>query len=104
MKIEKLVFPTKEKLKTLVTLEKSNGLQHEVGCGFLPSGSRMPNIGVSAHSRHEVSIILEGEIKTHSGGKTVTLMAGDIVSIPELQKQSTEVIADTKLIYIFFSA
>ncbi|NIB42176.1 hypothetical protein HBA55_21395 [Pseudomaricurvus alkylphenolicus] len=91
-----------EKLKTLLTLSKTHHKQHEVGTGFLKAGTRMPDAGKSAHARHEVSIIVDGMLKTSSGGQTVLLQAGDIVSIPELQEQSTEVVEDTRLIYIFF--
>jgi len=91
-----------EKLKSLVSLVKSGMRTHEVGTGFLVAGTRMPDKGRSAHPRHEVSIILDGKIETKSGGKTVILQAGDVVSIPEEQEQCTEVIEDTRLIYIFF--
>lgn len=91
-----------ERLKTLLTLSKDGGRQHEVGAAFLPAGCTMPERGESAHPRHEVSIILEGKIETSSNGNTVTLEAGDIVSIPQGESQSTKVIEDTRLVYIFF--
>lgn len=91
-----------DRLKTLVQLTKSAERQHEVGTAFLPKGCTMPDVGTSRHPRHEVSIILEGKIETTSGGKTVVLEPGDIVSIPEGDEQSTQVIEDTRLIYIFF--
>lgn len=103
MKTVSLVYPKPdEKLKTLIQLNKTEERTHEVGTGFLRAGTRMPDIGNSAHPRHEVSIILDGKIKTISGGETVVLQAGDVVSIPEEQEQSTEVLEDTRLIYIFF--
>ncbi len=99
----KISYPNNgDKLKSLLYLSKSDGRQHEVGTAFLPSGCRMPDIGESAHCRHEVSIILEGKIKTTSNGKTVVLESGDMVSISEDESQSTEVLEDTRLIYIFF--
>lgn len=90
------------RLKTLLTLSKTGGRQHEVGTAFLPAGCSMPDEGESTHPRHEVSIILDGKIKTSSNGKTVTLGAGDIVSIPQGDSQSTQVIEDARLVYIFF--
>jgi len=97
-----LAFPDTDRLKTLVCLDKSQQRTHEVGTAYLPSGCRMPDVGVSAHPRHEVSIILEGLIETTSEGRTCRLGAGDIVSIPAGDRQSTEVLEDTRLIYIFF--
>lgn len=91
-----------DRLKTLLTLSKAGGRRHEVGTAFLPAGCSMPDEGESAHPRHEVSIILEGKIKTSSNGETVTLEAGDIVSIPQETHQSTQVLEDTRLVYIFF--
>lgn len=102
MEVKELVYPREDRLKTLICLNKTGGKSHEVGTGFLPAGCRMPDEGRSAHPRHEVSIILEGKIRTESGGKTAILEAGDIVSIPEGQSQCTEVMEDTRLVYIFF--
>lgn len=93
-----------DRLKTLLQLSKLGDRNHEVGTAFLPTGCRMPIQGESTHPRHEVSIILDGRIRTHVGGKIVTLAAGDIVSIPENQAQYTEVLEDTRLIYLFFDA
>jgi len=104
MEITRLTYPENAGLKTILTLRKSGGRQHEVGTAFLPAGSRMPAEGVSRHPRHEVSIILEGRIRTSSGGKTAILTAGDIVSIPESEAQHTEVLQDTRLVYLFFDA
>ena len=90
------------RLKPLVSIEKSANRQHEVGTAFLPAGCRMPDHGTSAHPRHEVSIILEGTIHTYSDDEMYVLRTGDIISIPEGENQRTEVIEDTKLIYVFF--
>ena len=102
MEVKKLQYPAKDRLLPLLHLQKSGSRDHEVGTAFLPAGCKMPDEGVSQHPRHEVSIILNGRIQTQSGGKTVILEAGDIVSIPEQQSQCTEVMEDTQLIYIFF--
>ena len=91
-----------ERLKTLLQVTKSSERQHEVGTAFLLKGTSMPDLGVSTHRKHEVSIILEGKLETTSGGETVILKTGDIVSIPEGEAQSSKVLEDTKLIYIFF--
>ena len=90
------------KLKSLVSLIKSDKKMQLGGTWCLAAGTRMPVHGRSAHSRHEVSIILDGTIETQSGGRTIVLQAGDLVSIPEGQEACTEVIEDTRLIYIFF--
>lgn len=92
-----------DRLKTILQLSKSGDRHHEVGSAFLPAGCNMPDTGTSAHPRHEVSIILEGEIETTSNGEMVVLQAGDIVSIPEHEHSSTKVLKDTRLIYIFFN-
>ena len=102
MDVIRIEYPENDRLRTLVRLDKSGGRRHEVGTAFLPKGSRMPDTGWSAHARHEVSIILEGKILTRSDGKEVVLSAGDIVSIPEGQSQHTEVLENTRLVYIFF--
>lgn len=91
-----------ERLKALIQIAKSFNSQHEVGTAFLPKGSSMPSSGTSTHTKHEVSIILEGRLETTSGGETVTLQTGDIVSIPDGESQSSKVLEDTKLIYVFF--
>jgi quercetin dioxygenase-like cupin family protein len=92
----------KDRLKTLLQIAKSDNRNHEVGTAFLPSGCRMPDAGQSIHPRHEVSIILSGRIETTVNGEMVVLKAGDIVSIPEGESQSSEVLEDTFLVYIFF--
>ena len=97
-----LAFPTADRLKTLLTIKGEHDREHEVGTAFLPAGTRMPDEGNSRHPRHEVSIILEGLIETTSQGETATLKPGDIVSIPSGSEQSTMVLEDTQLIYIFF--
>jgi len=74
----------------------------EIGTGRFSAGQLMPEVGHSQHAMREISIILEGEIETKSGGRTERLMAGDIVTIPAHQVQNSRFIADTKLIYIFF--
>lgn len=102
METLKIIYPSEDRLQELLQLTKSDGKTHEIGTAFLPAGCSMPETGVSQHAKHEVSIILEGCIETTSGGSTATLKAGDIVSIPETQSQSTKVLENTRLIYIFF--
>jgi quercetin dioxygenase-like cupin family protein len=74
----------------------------EIGTGRFAAGQKMPETGNSQHPLREISIILEGEIETKSGGKTERLRAGDIVTIPPHQIQNSRFVADTKLVYIFF--
>ncbi|WP_428098199.1 cupin domain-containing protein [Candidatus Rariloculus sp.] len=79
-----------------------NGVRLEFGTGFLRAGTRMPDQGVSAHPRREITLILDGELSTTSGNRTERLGAGDIVTIPAGQEQSSIVHKDTRLLYIFF--
>ena len=102
MDVVSLDYSKDDRLKTLLEICKSGDRCHEVGTGLLPKGGRMPETGRSAHTRHEVSLILDGKIITNSGGKEVVLRAGDIVSIPEGQHQNTQVMEETRLLYIFF--
>jgi quercetin dioxygenase-like cupin family protein len=85
------------RLKTLLRIAKSDDRNHEVGTAFLPSGCRMPDVGTSVHPRHEVLIILRGRIETTVNDETVILEAGDVISIPEGESQSTKVLEDTCL-------
>lgn len=101
MEVIHLQYPSEDRLKTLLEIHKSGGRCHEIGTGLLPKGSSMPVHGTSAHPRHEVTLILDGEIHTSAGGREVTLRAGDIVSIPEGENQRTTVIEETRLLYIF---
>jgi len=103
MDILKLNYPDPaDRLCTLLTLKSGESASLEVGTACLKAGTRMPDRGVSAHPRHEISIILEGEIETTSSDKTVVLGAGDIVSIAAREPQSSIVRQDSRLIYPFF--
>jgi quercetin dioxygenase-like cupin family protein len=73
-----------------------------VGTGHFRSGQRMPAEGFSTYGMREVSIILEGAIETTVGEQTVTLTAGDIVTIPANSLQVSRFLEDTKLVYLFF--
>ena len=73
-----------------------------VGTGRFSAGQVMPSIGHSQYPMREISFVLEGSIRTESGGKVVILKAGDLVTIPPDQKQVSHVLEDTKLISIFF--
>lgn len=75
-----------------------------LGTGCFKAGQTMPATGHSQYPMREISIILEGSIRTESGGKTVVLRAGDVVTIPPNQKQVSHFIEDTKLVYLFFGA
>ena len=89
-----------ERLKSLRTFAVEN-LSLEIGTGFLKAGTRMPDSGVSAHSRREITLVLEGDLSTTSGGHTVRLAAGDLVSIPANQEQHSIVHQDTRLLWLF---
>lgn len=73
-----------------------------VGTGHFKAGQVMPVSGFSQYPMREISIIIEGAIQSESGGKSVTLRAGDIVTIPANQKQMSRFLEDTKLVYVFF--
>ena len=89
-----------EQLKSLQAFTVGK-LGLEIGTGFLRAGTRMPDSGVSAHPRREITLILEGDLSTTSGGRTVRLGAGDIVSIPANQEQHSLVHQDTRLLWLF---
>ena len=102
MKTFALEFPNGEdRLRSLYAFTVG-GVRLEFGTGFLKAGTRMPDHGVSAHSRREITLILEGELSTTSGNRTERLKAGDIVTIPARQEQASIVHKDTRLIYFFF--
>lgn len=102
MKTFPLEYPNgDDRLKSLATFEKE-GVTLEVGTGLLKAGTRMPDEGLSAHPKREVTLILDGELTTTSGGKTTKLGPGDFVTIPALQDQSSIVHSDTRLVYLFF--
>ena len=80
----------------------AEGVVLEVGTGFLKAGTRMPDRGVSAHPRREITLILEGELSTTSGHESRRLGAGDMVTIPAGQEQHSIVHRDTRLFWMFF--
>ena len=102
--MEKFVmeFPRGDDRLKLLHAFAVDGVRLEIGTGFLKAGTRMPDRGVSAHPRREVTLILEGELSTTSGNKTERLGAGDIVTIPAGREQSSIVHKDTRLLYFFF--
>lgn len=73
-----------------------------LGTGYFKAGQIMPPVGFSQYPMREISIILEGSIRTESGGKTIVLKAGDMVTIPPNQMQMSHFLEDTKLVYLFF--
>lgn len=73
-----------------------------LGTGCFKAGQIMPPEGFSQYPMREISIILEGSIRTESGGKTIVLKAGDMVTIPPNQKQVSHFLEDTRLVYLFF--
>jgi quercetin dioxygenase-like cupin family protein len=75
-----------------------------VGTGHFRSGQRMPKEGFSSYCMREITVVLEGAIETRSGDKTVILTAGDIVTIPPNERQVSQFLEDTKLVYIFFGS
>ncbi len=74
----------------------------KVGTGHFLKGQRMPDQGYSIYNMREITIILEGSIKTTIGDENIFLKAGDIVTIPQNAKQFSHFTEDTKLIYLFF--
>ena len=102
MKTFAVEFPSGDDRLESLHVFTVDGVRLEFGTGFLKAGTRMPDQGVSAHPRREVTLILDGELSTTSGNRTERLGAGDIVTIPAGQEQSTIVHKDTRLIYFFF--
>ena len=99
-----LTFPASDERLQSVRMFIDDGVVLEIGTGFLKAGTRMPDQGVSAHSRREIILVLEGELSTTSGDETRRLGAGDIVTIPADQEQHSVVHRDTRLLWIFFGS
>ncbi|MXY05414.1 MAG: cupin domain-containing protein [Gammaproteobacteria bacterium] len=89
-----------ERLRSLQGFGVGDG-GFEIGTGLIKAGTRKPDSGVSAHPRREITLILEGDLSTTSGGRTVRLGAGDVVSIPANQEQHSFVHQDTRLLWLF---
>ena len=73
-----------------------------IGTGRFSAGQVMPATGHSQYPMREISIVIEGSLRTESGGITLVLKAGDLVTIPPNQKQVSYFLEDTKLVYVFF--
>lgn len=73
-----------------------------VGTGSFTAGQVMPASGFSRYPMREISFIIEGELETECGGKTMRLGAGELITIPPDRQQRTTFLKDTKLIYLFF--
>jgi ethanolamine utilization protein EutQ (cupin superfamily) len=54
-----------------------------MGSVFLKADCVDVNISNATYSKHAVSVIMEVKLLTTSGGKTVILKAGNIISIPK---------------------
>jgi len=102
MRIFPLAWPDEgARLRKLCSFS-AKGVRLEIGTGFLQAGTRMPDTGVSAHDRREITLILDGDLTTRTGGDTRRLGKGDVITIPAHQPQSSMIHKDTHLIYIFF--
>ena len=99
-----LAFPASDERLQSVRMFIDDGVVLEIGTGFLKAGTRMPDQGVSAHPRREITLVLEGELSTTSGDETRRLGAGDIVTIPADHEQHSIVHRDTRLLWIFFGS
>lgn len=62
-----------------------------------PSGVRVPDIGSSAHTATEISLVLAGVFDLESGGEKARLTAGDLVIVPPGEEHSFHVRADTRI-------
>ncbi|MBS88308.1 cupin domain-containing protein [Sphingobium sp.] len=91
-------------LKTLLSLKRDGEIIHEVGTAHFKAGHLQPAVGENSYPRREVSIILEGKLRTTVDGETVILKGGDIVTIPAGARQRSEVLEDTRLVYLFLGA
>ena len=99
-----LVYPDGDASLKSVRKFTIDGVTLEIGTGLLKAGTRMPEQGVSKHPRREITLIIEGELATTAGNKTVHLKAGDVVTIPAGQEQHTVVKRDTKLMWMFLGS
>ena len=98
-----LTFPGSDDRLNSMRMFAVDGVVLKIGTGFLKAGTRMPDRGVSAHSRREITLVLEWGLTTTSADETRRLGAGDIVTIPADQEQHTVVHEDTRLLWIFLA-
>ena len=101
MDVFSLVYPDSDvRLKSIRTFD-AGAARLEIGTGLLKAGTRMPNFGVSAHSRREITLVVDGELVTTADNRTVRLVAGDVVTVPPGQEQYTIAKRDTRLLWMF---
>lgn len=69
-------------MKTLFDESIIKGARTNFGKVVIPPGVRVPVEGMGKHDADEYSIIIQGSIKTNSGGKHYKVSAGQATFIP----------------------
>lgn len=69
-------------MKVLFDESTFEGARTNFGQVIIPPGGRVPLEGFGAHDEDEYSIILQGTMKTESGGKEYRVSAGQATFIP----------------------
>lgn len=69
-------------MKTLFDESLFEGARTNFGQVVIPPGGRVPVEGFGAHDEDEYSIILQGTMKTKSGGEMYRVSAGEATFIP----------------------
>lgn len=70
-------------MKTLFDESLFDGARTKFGKVIIPPGARVPDEGMGAHDEDEYSFILQGTIKSVSGGKEYRVSAGEATFIPK---------------------
>ena len=65
---------------------------------YLKAGCSVPE---HSHPNEQISMILEGSMRFHYQGKTVTLRAGDVLQIPANLPHAADTIEDTVAMDLF---
>ena len=103
MEILKFAPPATGKIaETLVSLHSREAAEIQVGTAFLPKGTRVPEAGLNAYPKHEISFLLEGLIEGETNGKPCRFEAGDIIHMTPNETQWGVALEDTLIYYIFF--
>jgi len=70
-------------MRTFFDKSLFKGARTTFGKVIIPPGVRVPEKGMGKHNEDEYSIILQGTLKTESGGKEYRVRAGDATYIPK---------------------
>jgi len=107
MEIKKITYPKPHEHynKSLFHIQKEQ-VEFQFGTVFLKKGTRIPEVGFTKHTSHEISMIQKGNIEMlHEDGSIKGyLKSGDVVYLEAFEAQAGNVLEDTKLIYMLIKA